>query len=80
MIDHVTFGSPQKLLLRANGMLPCLQTREGVDAFYQAALAAGGRDNGEPGVRAHYHPNYYGAFVFDPDGRNIEVACHGAAE
>ncbi|MFT4677749.1 MAG: hypothetical protein ACI831_001753, partial [Candidatus Azotimanducaceae bacterium] len=49
-------------------------------AFYQAALAAGGRDNGEPGVRAHYHPNYYGAFVFDPDGRNIEVVCHGAAE
>jgi predicted lactoylglutathione lyase len=55
-------------------------TREGVDAFYQTALAAGGRDNGEPGVRAHYHPNYYGAFVFDPDGHNIEVVCHGAAE
>jgi catechol 2,3-dioxygenase-like lactoylglutathione lyase family enzyme len=47
-----------------------------VDAFYKAALAAGGRDNGAPGIRAHYHPNYYGAFVFDPDGHNIEAVCH----
>lgn len=47
-----------------------------VDAFYEAALAAGGRDNGPPGVRAHYHPDYYGAFVFDPDGNNIEAVCH----
>jgi catechol 2,3-dioxygenase-like lactoylglutathione lyase family enzyme len=45
-------------------------------AFYIAALAAGGRDNGPPGVRAHYHPNYYGAFVLDPDGHNIEAVCH----
>ena len=50
--------------------------RATVDSFYQAALAAGGRDNGAPGVRAHYHPNYYGAFVFDPDGHNIEAVCH----
>ena len=46
-----------------------------VDAFYQAAIAAGGRDNGKPGIRAQYAPNYYGAFVFDPDGNNIEVVC-----
>ena len=50
-----------------------------VDAFYAAAIAAGGRDNGAPGVRAHYHPNYYGAFVFDPDGHNIEAVCHKPA-
>jgi catechol 2,3-dioxygenase-like lactoylglutathione lyase family enzyme len=47
-----------------------------VDAFYNAALAAGGRSNGGPGVRAHYHPDYYGEFVLDPDGYNIEVVCH----
>jgi len=52
--------------------------RESVDAFYQAAMAAGGKDNGPPGIRAHYHPNYYGAFVFDPDGNNIEAVCHVA--
>jgi catechol 2,3-dioxygenase-like lactoylglutathione lyase family enzyme len=47
-----------------------------VDAFYKAALAAGGRDNGPPGIRAHYHPDYYGAFVLDPDGHNVEACCH----
>jgi catechol 2,3-dioxygenase-like lactoylglutathione lyase family enzyme len=52
--------------------------RAAVDAFYQAALAAGAKDNGAPGVRAHYHPNYYGAFVLDPDGHNIEAVCHRA--
>lgn len=50
--------------------------RATVDAFYRAALVAGGRDNGAPGVRPHYHPNYYGAFVFDPNGHNIEAVCH----
>ena len=50
--------------------------RAEVDAFYEAAMAAGGRDNGAPGVRAHYHPDYYGAFVLDPDGNNIEAVCH----
>ena len=50
--------------------------RATVDAFYKAALAAGGRDNGAPGLRAHYHPNYYRAFVLDPDGHNIEAVCH----
>jgi catechol 2,3-dioxygenase-like lactoylglutathione lyase family enzyme len=50
-----------------------------VEAFYEAAIAAGGRDNGAPGFRAHYHPNYYGAFVLDPDGHNIEAVCHDKA-
>jgi catechol 2,3-dioxygenase-like lactoylglutathione lyase family enzyme len=53
-------------------------TRAAVDAFYKAAIAAGGRDNGAPGLRPHYHPNYYGAFVLDPDGHNIEAVCHEA--
>ena len=52
------------------------ESRAKVDEFYQAALAAGGRDNGAPGLRPQYHPNYYGAFVFDPDGTNIEAVCH----
>ncbi len=50
--------------------------REMVDAFHAAALAAGARDNGGPGVREIYHPNYYGAFVLDPDGNNVEAVCH----
>lgn len=60
-INHVAF--------RASG-------RAHVRAFYDAALAAGGKDNGAPGVRAHYHEHYYGAFVLDPDGHNIEAVCH----
>jgi catechol 2,3-dioxygenase-like lactoylglutathione lyase family enzyme len=60
---HVAFASPD---------------RKTVDAFHRAALAAGGQDNGAPGLRPHYHPNYYGAFVFDPDGNNIEAVCHTA--
>lgn len=47
-----------------------------VDAFHKAAVAAGGKDNGAPGIRAHYHENYYGAFVLDADGNNIEAVCH----
>jgi catechol 2,3-dioxygenase-like lactoylglutathione lyase family enzyme len=50
--------------------------RKTVDAFYKAAMAAGGKDNGPPGIRAHYHPNYYGAFVRDLDGNNVEAVCH----
>ena len=50
--------------------------RAAVDAFYKAAMAAGGRDNGPPGIREHYHANYYGAYVLDPDGHNIEAVCH----
>ena len=53
-----------------------VSTRALVDAFYSAALAAGGRDNGAPGLRPHYHQSYYGAFVLDPDGHNIEAVCH----
>lgn len=58
---HVAFASPD---------------RAGVDAFHRAALAAGGRDNGAPGLRPQYHAQYYGAFVLDPDGYNIEAVCH----
>ena len=50
--------------------------RAGVRAFYDAAIAAGATDNGAPGLRDIYHPHYYGAFVFDPDGNNIEAVCH----
>jgi catechol 2,3-dioxygenase-like lactoylglutathione lyase family enzyme len=53
--------------------------RATVEAFHRAALAAGGRDNGAPGERP-YHPGYYAAFVFDPDGNNIEAVCHGPAQ
>ena len=50
--------------------------RQQVQAFHRAALAAGGKDNGAPGLRPHYHPNYYGAFVIGPDGHNVEAVCH----
>jgi catechol 2,3-dioxygenase-like lactoylglutathione lyase family enzyme len=53
--------------------------RKTVDAFHKAALAAGGMDNGAPGLRAHYHEHYYGAFVLDPDGNNVEAVCHKPA-
>ncbi|HVV88804.1 MAG TPA: VOC family protein [Kofleriaceae bacterium] len=52
------------------------QTRKVVAAFFEAGLAAGGKDHGGPGVRPHYHEAYYGAFVLDPDGNNVEVVCH----
>jgi catechol 2,3-dioxygenase-like lactoylglutathione lyase family enzyme len=55
-----------------------VSSRATVDAFYKAAITAGGKDNGAPGLRPHYHPNYYGAFVIDPDGHNIEAVCHEA--
>ena len=55
------------------------KNRAAVDAFYRAAITAGGRDNGAPGIRAHYQPDYYGAFVLDPDGHNIEAVCHAPA-
>ncbi len=61
---HVAFVSPD---------------RATVDAFHAAALAAGGTDNGGPGVREIYHPGYYGAFVLDPDGHNVEAVCHDPA-
>ncbi len=52
------------------------ERRSQIDAFYNAAIAAGGTENGGPGLRPHYHPNYYAAFVLDPDGHNIEAVCH----
>jgi catechol 2,3-dioxygenase-like lactoylglutathione lyase family enzyme len=64
-------ASPTHVAFAASG-------RRIVDEFYKAAMAAGGRDNGGPGLRPQYHPNYYGAFVFDPDGNNIEAVCHQA--
>jgi catechol 2,3-dioxygenase-like lactoylglutathione lyase family enzyme len=51
-------------------------SRAAVDAFYAAAIAKGARDNGQPGLRVHYHPNYYGAFVIDLHGNNVEAVCH----
>jgi catechol 2,3-dioxygenase-like lactoylglutathione lyase family enzyme len=52
------------------------KSRKAVEEFYEAAIKAGGKDNGAPGLRPHYHENYYGAFVIDPDGHNIEAVCH----
>jgi catechol 2,3-dioxygenase-like lactoylglutathione lyase family enzyme len=53
-----------------------VESRALVEAFHKAGLAAGGRDNGGPGPRPHYHANYYGSFILDPDGHNIEAVCH----
>ena len=69
----LAISGPTHLALLAND-------RAGVAAFYEAAMAAGGKDNGAPGLRPHYHADYYGAFVLDPDGNNIEAVCHGAQE
>jgi catechol 2,3-dioxygenase-like lactoylglutathione lyase family enzyme len=68
---HQTTDKPAPLHLAFTA-----QSRSVVDAFYRAALDAGGKDNGAPGLRAHYHPNYYGAFVIGPDGHNVEAVCH----
>ena len=54
-------------------------TRPAVDAAYAAGIAAGGKDEGKPGIRAHYHPNYYGAYVRDPDGNKVCIVCHKPA-
>ena len=61
---HVAFAAP---------------SREAVDAFYRAGLAAGGKDNGPPGLRPHYHANYYAAFVLDAEGNNVEAVCHASS-
>jgi catechol 2,3-dioxygenase-like lactoylglutathione lyase family enzyme len=85
---YIGYGQGQKPVFWIGAMGPTTgrmhvaftaATRAQVDAFYAAAMAAGGRDNGPPGVRAHYHPNYYGAFVLDPDGINVEAVCHAPA-
>ncbi|MGJ4951584.1 VOC family protein [Bradyrhizobium sp. HKCCYLS20291] len=82
--DHAGFGDGRPDFWIGTGGTTATSThvafqakdRATVDAFYQAAMAAGGRDNGSPGVRPHYHQHYYGAFVRDPDGNNIEAVCH----
>jgi catechol 2,3-dioxygenase-like lactoylglutathione lyase family enzyme len=76
--DKMEFQSPNQLTT-ITPLHICLAagSREEVDAFYAAALAAGAKDNGPPGIRAQYHPNYYGAFVIDPDGNNLEAVFHG---
>ena len=66
-------GTPQKPPLH---IAFSADNRALVDAFYKAAIAAGGKDNGPPGLRPQYHKDYYGAFVLDPDGHNIEACCH----
>jgi catechol 2,3-dioxygenase-like lactoylglutathione lyase family enzyme len=67
--EHQVGHAPVHLAFRASD-------RAAVGAFHAAALVAGGRDNGGPGLRAHYHPTYYGAFIIDPDGNNVEAVCH----
>jgi catechol 2,3-dioxygenase-like lactoylglutathione lyase family enzyme len=75
-------GKPEFFIREAESVRPAIHLafaspdRATVDAFHGAALAAGGRNNGPPGLRPGYHPNYYGAFVLDPDGNNIEAVCH----
>ena len=81
---HAGFGKDKAFFWIGTGAKPkggihvafTAQTRAEVDSFHRAALAAGGRDNGAPGPRPHYHKHYYGAFVLDPDGNNIEAVCH----
>jgi catechol 2,3-dioxygenase-like lactoylglutathione lyase family enzyme len=83
-VDVVGFGEPPKPDFWINEGVPKppfhvafrVSSRKLVDDFHKAALAAGGTDNGAPGPRPHYHANYYGAFVLDPDGYNIEAVCH----
>ncbi|NOK14051.1 VOC family protein [Corallococcus exercitus] len=71
LIETKTPASPRHVAFTASGP-------EAVDGFHQAALKAGGKDNGAPGKRPHYHAGYYGAFVLDPDGNNVEAVHHGA--
>jgi catechol 2,3-dioxygenase-like lactoylglutathione lyase family enzyme len=85
-VDAAGFGEPSKpdfwIIGGGTATSPRLHVafrasdRAAVNAFYKAAITAGGRDNGPPGLRPHYHPHYYGAFVLDADGHNIEAVCH----
>ena len=75
MFDHVKFGCSDFAASKAFFAFAA-ETRKQVEEFYRAALDAGGKDNGAPGVRPHYHRNYYAAFVIGPDGHNIEAVCH----
>jgi catechol 2,3-dioxygenase-like lactoylglutathione lyase family enzyme len=83
--SHAGFGrkgkptfwiSPSTASITHSHVALAADSREQVDAFHRAAMAAGARDNGAPGLRPHYHADYYGAFVLDPDGHNIEAVCH----
>ena len=85
-VSHAGFGSEKKPFFwiskgdgRGTHVAFAANSRAHVDAFHKAALAAGGRDNGAPGLRPHYHASYYGAFVLDPDGNNVEAVCHAPA-
>jgi catechol 2,3-dioxygenase-like lactoylglutathione lyase family enzyme len=85
-ISHAGFGADRKPFFwisdgdgRGTHIAFVATTRAAVDAFHKAALAAGASDNGGPGLRPHYHANYYGAFVLDPDGNNVEAVCHTPA-
>ena len=75
-------GKPQLLIKGGSSTAPAVhvafsaEDRDIVQGFYDAAIEAGGKDNGAPGLRPEYHDNYFGAFVLDPDGHNIEVVCH----
>lgn len=82
---HAGFGNEGKPSLWIGNGIPSgsglhialvATSRSQVDAFHRAGLSAGGSDNGAPGLRPHYHSNYYGAFILDPDGHNIEAVCH----
>ena len=86
--DAAGFGVPPKPEFWIGGGTPNVppvhvafhaESRDGVDAFYKAAIGAGAKDNGAPGLRLDYHANYYAAFVLDPDGHNIEAVCHAPA-
>lgn len=79
-------GNPVSLILCQTGEKPAhlhlafvAENRQQVDDFHREALKAGGKDNGAPGLRPHYHANYYAAFVIGPDGHNIELVCHKPA-
>ena len=85
---RVAFGPPARPIFFIGPKEPAITglhvafqaaERAAVDAFHAAALAAGGRDNGAPGMRPQYHAHYYGAFVLDPDGNNAEAVCHTPA-
>jgi catechol 2,3-dioxygenase-like lactoylglutathione lyase family enzyme len=85
--SYVGFGVPPKpefFLIKSDSAIAPLHVafsaskRALVDSFYASTMASGGRDNGKPAVCPEYHPNYYGGFVFDPDGHNIEAVCHTA--
>jgi catechol 2,3-dioxygenase-like lactoylglutathione lyase family enzyme len=74
--DHAVFWLHEGASEKSSHYAFSAENRAQVAAFYAAALAAGGKDNGAPGPRPHYHQHYFGAFVFDPDGNNVEAVCH----